>query len=297
MSDLKLYEVNPGHTFEGAADPTQSEAGAQVDDVYLNTTSGEEFRCRVATFGSQEWDGGNGSVVPSAILDPSHPDLVAMYTMDNISGSTLVNENGNTSYDGTITGAVAEAGKIGDALSFNNDDDDSSPATDYVPIPNFSDGISELSFCAWVKKDVSSRTSILIGNYNFLSNKRQFSLNFGGSTDAYRLDFIISGTGTGAEVLEWNSGASLTSNTYYFAYCHFIGGSELAISVDGGTLYTTPTSTASLYNTAGEPVVIGAGWPAAADGLKGIGEVDQARFFSRALTQAEITDLYNEGTP
>lgn len=48
-------------------------------------------------------------------------DFIAHYTMDNISGSTLVDEAGN--YDGTITGAVTATGNDGDALYFDGTND------------------------------------------------------------------------------------------------------------------------------------------------------------------------------
>lgn len=230
------------------------------------------------------------------ITSPNYPDLIAMFTKDNISGATLVNETGNTAYDGTITGATAVSGKIDNALTFNNPDDGPTAATHYVTIPNFTDGITEISCCTWVKKDISQQSGIVIGDYKFSTNKRQFAIIFGGALDNYRLDLIVSGNGTGAEVLEWNSGASLASGTYYFVYVHFIGSSELAISVDNGTLYTQATSITSLFNTSGAPMVLGAGWPAATDGLKLTGDVDQTRFFNRSLTAAERTDLYNGGT-
>lgn len=52
------------------------------------------------------------------ITSPNHPDLIAMYTMDNISGATLFDESPNGN-DGTITDATAVTGHIGDALDFS----------------------------------------------------------------------------------------------------------------------------------------------------------------------------------
>lgn len=61
---------------------------------------------------------GNGGV---SVLDPAHPDLALMVTMDGILGSALVDQSGNLS-DGTIYGATVVAGLNGDALSYDGND-------------------------------------------------------------------------------------------------------------------------------------------------------------------------------
>lgn len=61
-----------------------------------------------------------------ALLATSRPrtstaNLLSHHTMDNISGSTLVEELGN--HDGTIVGAVAATGQVGNGLDFDGVDD------------------------------------------------------------------------------------------------------------------------------------------------------------------------------
>lgn len=68
---------------------------------------------------------GNGAqceVSTDPILSTSHASLLAMYTMDNISGATLFDESPN-SRDGTITGATTVTGIIGDGLNFDGSND------------------------------------------------------------------------------------------------------------------------------------------------------------------------------
>ncbi|MDB4302065.1 LamG domain-containing protein [bacterium] len=281
MSDLKLYEVNPGHTFEGAADPTQSEAGAQVTDVYLNTTSGEEFRCRVATLGSQEWDGGNGTQVPvplAAILATDHPNLIAMYTMDNISGATLVDESPNAN-NGTITGATAVAGQIGNGLFFG------ASSSDRVKLTSVIESVvsGDFSFSFFVDYQTQSTAfPRFIEISDALAKGVQFF--YYRDTNEFGLDLI--------GVLAMKVASPLTSGLKHIV-CNYERGVGLEVFVEGvsvgthlsASVPTTPSSS-NIYlgNTNSLNRVL--------DGI-----LDEFRIFDRILTTEEITALYNEGTP
>jgi len=57
-------------------------------------------------------------------------DSIAFWTMDNLSGTTLVDEKG--AYDGTITGADPVVGVIGNGLSFSDNPSGEDSANAYV---------------------------------------------------------------------------------------------------------------------------------------------------------------------
>jgi hypothetical protein len=57
-----------------------------------------------------------------AIADPSNPDLVTMFTMDNVSGATLSDESPNGN-DAALSGGVTfAAGQINDAINYDGID-------------------------------------------------------------------------------------------------------------------------------------------------------------------------------
>lgn len=83
----------------------------------------------------------------SQIALPTHPKITALYTMDNISGSTLVDDSPNGN-DATIVGTVpAVSGLVGNALDF--------PGTsgNYVDLPEAIFPTGEYFFFLWVDFD------------------------------------------------------------------------------------------------------------------------------------------------
>jgi len=67
--------------------------------------------------------------------------LVAWYSMDNVSGTTLFDQLGG--YDGTISGATQVPGVIGDALQFDGVDD-------MVIVSGLPDLSAGLTLCFWL---------------------------------------------------------------------------------------------------------------------------------------------------
>lgn len=64
MTSVSNLTSSPNLSFGAAGNPTASIVGAQIDDLYQNASSGEMFRCKVATFGAQEWKGSQGTAAP-----------------------------------------------------------------------------------------------------------------------------------------------------------------------------------------------------------------------------------------
>ena len=61
-----------------------------------------------------------GVLLPTSITDTDHPDLLAFYTMDNVSGSNVIDESPN-GYDAVNVGNTFGAGYINNAMISTQD--------------------------------------------------------------------------------------------------------------------------------------------------------------------------------
>lgn len=242
-----------------------------------------------------------------SITSFSHPDLIAAYTMDNISGSTLVDESPNGN-DGAITGATQVAGHIGNALDFDG-------ASDYVnataypgtAINNFGCGI-------WVRADVVSQFGICFGHR--MATDGSGSTNNSGAfirVDDSRGTLKAAGgyvyvndesttdsngnTTTNYISIIW-SDVDLSTADYHFVWLN-VAGNSAELFVDGASAGTISSTQTINYAPAGASNGECLAAQKAPDGsfLASFldGKLDQFRFFGRTLTAAEISDLYNGG--
>lgn len=285
MSTLKQFKADPSITFKGAGLPSASTVGAKKDDLYLNETTGELFRCAGPTVGSQIWRGSQGTVAGAAILAFDHPNLVAMYTMDNISGSTLLDESPNNR-DGTITGATQVTGKLGNALSHDGVDD----ITDCGFHPQGTSG----AFSLWLKSPATGsgvpvclsdatdpKVNIVFGlgsttdTYNIYHNRGPITANFISSTDTFPGDrgvwvhLVYQSTGSDWEIYRNGTKLPTTLND---------GSPGSWWDAISGNTNLTLAGRNSLNITERFNV-----------------EIDQFRLFNRHLAPAEVANLYNGG--
>jgi len=245
------------------------DAGAAVSSPYSVTVTANDGRGGVVT------DDFIWTVVIAYELITSftHPDLTAAWTMDNISGSTLIDESPN-GYDSVITGATPVSGIIDQALDFSS-------TSTYIThtLPTF--GTNDFSISLWYNPDTFTL-------YNHLLTDAVDQDNFAfkiGTTGFNQVPyFFTSPSGT----LAYSS--SLTGANWY----HIVlmrSGTDIYISVNGvtelvGTGFTYDLTTTSFYTG------IGGNVPSEASD----GQQDQMRIFDRVLTQSEIIELYDEGS-
>jgi hypothetical protein len=276
MPDYKAFDSSPNITFSGAGLPTQSELGAKTEDIFQNTLTGELFVCDVQTFGSQVWLGSQGNNVGllDPILDPNNPNLVAFYTMDNISGSTLVDESPNNR-DGFITGATTVAGHIGDALTFNGTSNKVESST--LDVPDI------FSASMWFK--TTTATVDVPWSQNRPTQYRAAIISAG------KVAFFSRDVGNGFQQIPLST-ISVDDDVYH----HIVfsqSGVNLSITIDDSETNTlTMPSAATGYTS---PMRLGVGTLGIANFYTG--DIDQLRVFDRLLTTTEITALFNEGTP
>lgn len=218
------------------------------------------------------------------ITSPSHPDLVAMYTMDNISGSTLVDESTNGN-DGVITGATAVSGKIDNALSFDGVNDVVTSSTSDVLFP-----AAGFSVSTWLQQDFAGGASFVIfsaavhSGTGFVETGPNLAIKDDGT-----LDCQLRTGNAGDRNQEISSTGLFSSNTWVHAVFSFDG---TAYKGYLDNVEVISHADASNYTPGARLVRMFANAPA---GPFGKGLWDQYRVFNRALTVPEINELYNGG--
>ncbi len=201
--------------------------------------------------------------------------LVAHWTMDSITGSTLEDET--TSYDATISGAVqttGSGGHIGEALEFDGTDD-------YFYCADSGLNLSVFTVSMWFKSDDAS-----------YSNERQLWTTTDSSNTSGTLTAHIDDSGNdlqfgvhGGSILE---GDTIFTDTdwHHVAFSRDSDGSA-KIWLDGNLEKSGTLSPPSAY----EQFQVGKGHTAygAWDG-----RIDHMRIYNRALSESEIGILAAE---
>ena len=196
--------------------------------------------------------------------------LVAWYTMDSIASGVLVDQMG--ARNGTVSGCSIVAGKIGNAVSLNG------TTSDGIALPSM--GVTQITISMWVwVNSLAPFQQPIIGNWN------------SGATTSYLLD-IVGGNFrwiTEGPPTYVRSAAAATGQ--WMHVCVYNGSDGISgIVVNNGTAITG-SSTVSLRTTTGALTL----------GYKGDdvtprfgGRIDQLRIYNRALSRAEISQLYAE---
>ena len=204
--------------------------------------------------------------------------LIAYYTMDNISGATLIDQVGN--YNGTITGAVQTVGKFGQALLFNG-------SSDFVDCGSLvgSTLVGDFTISLWVKTSEPD-DGVYLAKYNSAPSFFEIGRATVGSCFYVRHPNL-----DGTDVLLKDSATTESYGSNFVNVVMLRSGSTTSIIVNNATKAATTTtrSTAS----SGHNLQFGArSFPGARE--FGQGAIDQIRIYNRALSTAEIAQLYNE---
>lgn len=226
-------------------------------------------------------------------MESTPSGLVGRWMMDDGSGTTTVDASGNNNTGTFINTPVWTNGVVRSGLRFNGANSGvniGSNATIFVSLP--------ATLTLWIKLDVG---------YTSSTNDAWFNNNGMFSTSTYSgFDVIDSGTKkieidfgnvTGSNSRQSKVGTStLTTNIWYFIAGTFTGRSNMVIYLNGvndnGNYSNVNNPSAVSYRLA---VNGGIGNIAAISAHYFLGSIDDCRIYSRALTQNEITKLYNGG--
>jgi hypothetical protein len=291
LSDYLDFTIYGKSKFVEARLPTASEVDARIKDLFVDSSTGVHYICIDDTPTAQQWQGTNNTVIPlPSVTSPDHPDLLAFYTMDNISGSTLIDESSN-SKDATLVGSVPTAqGVIGDAILTSTGN--YANTTDVMGTP-------ELGISGWINiSSLAATNSYIFGRYdNGVFQGVYVRLTSGG-----QLTVRIRAASGVFRSYQSATGAFVVSTDYHLVF-NFAADATLTM-FRGGTPFAM---------TLGEDVggLTSLVWPAGVDSWLGgtpdnaetatpgyfTGALDQFRYFDRILTAPEVTTLFNEVSP
>ena len=223
------------------------------------------------------------STSPIDLMDPvpaiygfAHPDLLAAYTMDNIVGTTLVDET-NT-FSGTLTGTAMASGAAGQALDFAGNPSVSAKPTDYVSIPKMTlSGDFALSW--WQNPGMDSNFSMVGGHYGGTSGIWH-ALYF--YSPYNRVSFRNGASGFSSA----NIGVAVTTGWHHFVASR--SGDTISIFVNGELRDNFTANTDDLImDYIGVRGYVGSS-------MHSNGKFDEIRIFKRALSPIESFLLWQE---
>ena len=213
--------------------------------------------------------------VNNTVAGPPTQGLIGYWNFDEGSG-TIAHDTSGSGYNGTVNGATWVAGKINSGLSFNGNT--SSVVTPSLPLG------STFSITAWVNPSTTQQGYIRIA-------ETQFNLGFYLGTDVTgtKYKFIVnSGSGsTGNCGANYGCAEEGTIGTGWHLVTATYDGAAAKLYVDGVVIATdtfTAPSQANLPLYIGSYYGGGYGWK---------GSEDEVRLYNRALTSAEVGNIYN----
>ena len=198
-------------------------------------------------------------------------DIVSYYNMDDSSGSIVDSHSSN---DGTYNGALySQTGKINTSIGFDG-------TNDIVDLnSNFGlSGTKNVTFSFWMNNDNAFSTEQTAYILNEVSNTRS-----GISRYETNLGMFIANSAA-----SWDA-SSLSTGTWY----HVVGtydGANIKLYINADLKDTTAETTQTIT---GENFRLGTDRGIAGRYLHG--DMDEIGIWNRSLSQAEITELYNDG--
>ena len=232
----------------------------------------------------QEYINGTDPTVNLSVLAWSNPSLLAAYTMDNITGTTLVDESSNDDH-GTITGSTAVMGKFGQGLAFDG------TSTTKVELGTSLGDTLPAAVSFWVKQDEASDGGYVVQSSDFADVTSTY-YGYAVSVGANGTVGVRTGTGQGSgstSRVTGSSGGTLDKEVYnhvvvnikaFGSFDIYINGVAQSISLSGsGTTYSPGTVKGKLSKGKSSSL---------------FADLDQIRFFGRSFTESEVTELYQE---
>lgn len=206
--------------------------------------------------------------------------LIAYYPM-NGNAKDLSGMGNNGVINGGVSSTSDRHGNDGKAMLFNGTDG-------YIEVPNsesLESPTNALSIAGWVWiEGFNSIEAIGIVNKTKTSEYGQYGLSYHAWDSQKRIVFNLNHGNVGSY-----DEFSLNLFQWYFIAAVY-NGNNFSIYVDGVHIGDTP-HTGSIISDS-NPITIGLDSPGSKEYLKG--KLDDIRIFKTALTEAEITKLFNE---
>lgn len=304
-----IIEHNSGFTGAGGTDIVGTDPGLSAlsleNGTYVHTFTTSSIAYNAGT-GSTETTDQTGAARDAnpdigsyeyGVAADITSDLAVHLNFDDGSGTTANDQTANNN-DGTVNGtATWTSGSVGGAFEFNYTDGE-----DYVEIPNSPtlENVQENDYTlsTWFRPDSTppGSGSDFDANYAVLVKPGWHNGIYFNSDNRFLVDH------------QFSDGTNITlssANTFAIGQFHHVvaiidrdaGTAELYVN---GQLEDTNTFTANKaareFGTT--PWRLGIAYPGGgAWGWPADGAIDDARIYSRALTSADVTALYSQGTP
>ncbi|RLI99997.1 MAG: hypothetical protein DRP08_06800 [Candidatus Aenigmatarchaeota archaeon] len=211
----------------------------------------------------------------SAIFIRMIDGLVGAWHLDEGSGNVAYDSSGQGN-DGTIYGATWIDGKFGKALSFDGSDD----YVDFGNDPTLTD-VSDITIILWFSfTDIPTYDAQLIGVMDVWSNPSYYNIWIDNGSGYFIFRYKTSG-----DVWEVSSGAAFNDGQYHHIAA-VRAGSEIKIFVDG-VLKNSVSGVSGSVSTS-ESLKLCGKYESYVKGY-----ADEVFVFNKALSDEEISDLYN----
>jgi hypothetical protein len=216
-------------------------------------------------------------------VNPVTTGLVGWWKFDEGTGTVAFDSSGNNN-NGTLTGTTIPtwiSGIVGsNALSFNG-------TSSYVNLNNPTS----------LQISNNQSISLWIYPYDFSSRRNPYAKAYGGEgtitqeTNGSLSYYYGTGAGNTTPYQGFNSGSVLKLNTWnYITLVRDLTNMKL-YWYDNGNLVNQTTASYSVASTSSLPVTIGTGYAGNYNG-----SIDDVRIYNRALSSAEINQIYTSGS-
>ena len=153
----------------------------------------------------------------------------------------------------------------------------------------FNKGNESFSFGGWVYIDVLTNNVGLFGKYNLTGNQRSYQITMRDNSP-YNFRILITPNGSGTGLSFVDDTLEITTSTWYFVVgCYDSDNEEIKLSVNGNN-YTSATHSTGADSSVTEPFTLGK-----QSTLYFNGREDLTFFYDKALSQSEVSALYNSG--
>jgi hypothetical protein len=194
------------------------------------------------------------------------------------------------SHNGTLVGGVTfAAGKVGQAFSFDGSTGYVQLPGNVVPYPISGTSTTPLSFETWFK---TTTGGVILGQQG---GSGYVPAVYVGTDSRLRAEMFWGGSANPI-----TSAGPVNDGQWHHVAVTYDGTTE-AVYLDGAAIGTTPFTQTAYSSSYQYQLGTGqaAGWPAAPTGTGSYffgGQIDEATFYSRALSQAEIQSIVNVGS-
>lgn len=153
----------------------------------------------------------------------------------------------------------------------------------------FNKGNESFSFGGWVYIDALVNNVGLFGKYNTTGNQRSYQITMRDNSP-YNFRILITPNGSGTGLSFVDDTLEITTSTWYFVVgCYDSDNDEIKLSVNGNN-YASATHSTGADSSVTEPFTLGK-----QSTLYFNGREDLSFFYDKALSQSEVTALYNSG--